>query len=206
MDITIFTIPQYPPNFIPIGSVFAHRVNLVKAAQKGVFNYVGTPVVSSGVNDLEKQIEQVRIELLKKLKEEARKKDPNASALVNVKVIFSVIGESSILGQASATVLIKKSSGLNSQIGRQNSQIGRQNSQIGRQNSPVAPLVQVPRPNSQIAPLGSPALVAPGPGPGPGPLGSPGSPALVPRGSPPPQQGGRKKYVSKLGKSRKNRI
>jgi hypothetical protein len=184
MDITIFTIPQYPPNFIPIGSVFVHRVNMIKTPTKGMFNYGGTAMIGA-VNDLEKQIEVLRGELLNKLKQEAKKKDASVSALVDVKLHISVFGESSLLGQASATVLIKKTSGLNSQS--------------ARRNSPVAPLVQVPRPNSQVAPLASVEQPV---------VGSPVRPNIGPLGPPGPlgQLGGRKKYVSKLGKSRKNRL
>jgi len=217
MSIPIFTIPQYPPNFTPIGSVFVHHVISVKAPTKGVFNYAGAPNTPS--NNLEKQVELVRGELLKKLKEDARKKDSSVSALVDVKVNISVFGESSLLGQASATVLIKKppTQNKNSPM-RPNSPIRpnspmRPNSPV-RQNNPMAPLVSQNSPMRPNSPVRQNNPVAPlvsqnsplGPQGPQGPLGPQGPQGPQGPLGPVAQQGGRKKYVSKLGKSRKNRI
>ena len=207
MSIPILTIPQYPSTHKPVGSVFVHHVILVKTPSKGMFNYAGAANISPA-NNLEKQVEILRGELFRKLNEEARKKNASVAALVDVKVDISVFGESSLLGQASATVLIK--------IPVQNTPVRPNNS--ARPNSPVRSNSPV-RPNSPVAQYAPPPQYS-----APPQYAQPARPNIPPArpNSPParpnspidpiPQQGlqgqlgGRKKYRSKLGKSRKNRI
>ena len=209
MDLPIFTIQTFNQNTLrAAGAVFAHRVDLIKSPPKGLFSGGATPSNFSANTAMEQRIVLLKEELMKKLNEESVNKYGNdkVKALVDIKLDFSLLGES-LLGQASATVLVERikpvaaiSAPISSPMPAAMS--APISAPISNSRAPISSPMPAPMAAAMAAPMAAP--ISP---PMPNSRAANSRPANSRAPEPAnrlPTTGG--KYKSKLGKSRKNRL
>jgi hypothetical protein len=150
MSLPVFTTQTYNQTALqPVGAIFAQKVEPM-------------PTGISGGPAMEKKINEITINLMTELNTRTKNKYPNAVALVNTSVSFSDIATTFLIGQVSATALIKRVKPMGQSI----------------TSGPLAPGPLAPGPLAP-GPL-APGPLAPGPlAPGPlapGPLALPSRP------------------------------
>jgi hypothetical protein len=96
MSLPVFTTQTYNQTALqPVGAIFAQKVEPM-------------PTGISGGPAMEKKINEITINLMTELNTRTKNKYPNAVALVNTSVSFSDIASTFLIGQVSATALIKR--------------------------------------------------------------------------------------------------
>lgn len=96
MSLPVFTTQTYNQTALqPVGAIFAQKVEPI-------------PTGISGGPAMEKKINEITMNLMTELNTRTKNKYPNAVALVNASVSFSDIASTFLIGQVSATVLIKR--------------------------------------------------------------------------------------------------
>lgn len=151
MPLPIITIQTFnQSNLQAAGAVFVQRVETISMGRGILGGITGT---AGGRNELmEKKMNDLTQTLLAELDSKARKVYPNAIGLVSADIDFSVSGQDAsmmLIGQASATVLIKRSKPLMS---------AQPVAPVASMGSPVAS----PMP-SPVASMGSPLASMPSP-------------------------------------------
>ena len=138
MSLPVFTTQTYNQTALqPVGAIFAQKVEPI-------------PTGISGGPAMEKKINEITVNLMTELNTRTKNKYPNAVALVNTSVTFSDIASTFLIGQVSATALIKRVKPMGQSI----------------TSGPLAsgPLPSQPLPSQPLAPGPLPsAPLAPGP-------------------------------------------
>jgi uncharacterized protein YbjQ (UPF0145 family) len=150
----VFTIQTFNQNALqPAGAVFAQRVEAI-SVRGNIFG----GLTGGRITMMEKKINELTQTLIQELDLQAKKMYPNAVALINFHLDFSDIKGNSdqniiLLGQASATALIKR-------VKPVGQSMIPTNSSAVMSSSPVAPVVPAPVVPAAMPSPSSPAASA----------------------------------------------